>query len=841
MEPKKRTDLTGEFTGTVYSNRNARKGMKTITLKEWIEVIKNNSFEHHVNLYRKLLAEGKIEEARGVKSQLMAFICTAICMDGRKEGDEEGRSCLVMADYDRHDAEWAAGQRDALKTVPWVAASHLTVSCGLRVFIYVPLFPREHFKEYLKVVLHVLDAMVGYKHDPQATNLLRLSYVSHDPDAWCRNPEECTKFPLEEYIQQPTLQPMLPVEAPPTAVAACPTEILEVTCLPACSVEADSSLSVRRCTDTQLDQLLSHFLQYHSLRPGHRNDSFLKLGAYARYCGLTLADLNQLIDILDCLYGDAEYTHARIAQCMNWGYEHSHESGFNQQNVSQTTGVPAGSPWERKSPKSPKSPRGVFGLEKDDKSAEYAGIQLYNNQAIEALCPYFPKDVYDQIPGFLKPILSLTSNKRVEDLRLASLFTVLSAAMPNVRVLVRSKKYSTHLFTFGIGPAASGKSAALEPVRLLSTINKRFQQYNKQLAKEKYVRDQRWNSERLRAQKENREMDLSLAPDDEQDCFTFLGGAQTSRSKLIINLKNAPHGIFIATSELDVLTNCMGSEYGKLSAELRCAAMNEPVSSDFKSDGHAIQVDFPMLAILATGTFDQLVHFLDNMDDGMASRMFILLESNMDQWISWGDSDEEEQQEELDLLYEQATDHLTQIYDYLEKNPTVVSLSKEDRIRADNYFCYFTNQLKEEQHTELLSIIKRAPIHVSRICGILCGIRKAEMGLTERKMIATKEDVTLALHLVSVLIWHTVLATTMLQDKKVHAQRMKPVFLSDTLFAKLQDQFTTNDVFTVCREFTHLSRSSVFKHIKKWVDKSLVVRVEHGVYKKVAKACFPTD
>ena len=154
MCSEKKAKSAEEFTGTVYTNCNAQKGLKTITLQEWIEVIKGDTFKKHVNLYRKLLADGKKDQARAIKTQLMAFICSAICMNGRKEGAEDSRSCVVMADYDNHDAEWAAAQRDALKKIPWVVGSHLTVSCGLRVFVYAPMIPSEHFKEGLADVLY---------------------------------------------------------------------------------------------------------------------------------------------------------------------------------------------------------------------------------------------------------------------------------------------------------------------------------------------------------------------------------------------------------------------------------------------------------------------------------------------------------------------------------------------------------------------------------------------------------------------------------------------------------------------------------------------------------------
>ncbi len=838
MSNTKNNDLVNEFRGTVYANCNAQKGSEILTIQDWIKVIKSDRFKDCVTQYRTLLTEGKTEEARRLKTGLPAFICTACCMNGRKEGQEDSRSCVVMADYDNHDAAWSNTQRDTLKAIRWIIGAHRTVSNGLRVFLYLPVLPKEQFKGGLEFVLSLLDSLVNYPHDRQATNLLRLSFASYDPDAWYREPEECLKYPALAF---PTPEQMAswPLKRPQKDSTAFNKQSERETVHEEDEFDQPNP-AWRHFSDTQLDNLLNRFFAKHSLEPGQRNDSFLKLGAYARFWGASPADLEKLEEIVYRLYGDEEYTPKRIAQCMNWGYEHDKEGDFLHQNVLQKSKTPSEGPARFKSGKSEKSEKSDSDFLPDEendetgKNEEDVNTQLHNDKIINQYCPGFPDEVYELIPDFIKEILSFAPNKRVKDMNLIAFLTVLSAAMPQVRVFVRSKWYSTHMFTVIIAPAGTGKGVAMEPLKLLSKIDENYREMQRSKHIEYKRMQHRWETEVRQAVKEGRDPDYSLEPLEGPQRFSYISSANTSRSQLIIDLQNAPEGIIIATSELDRLTNSMNSDYGKNEGELLAASMNETVDSNYKSDDSLIRADQAKIALLATGTPDQLPRFVGCKAEGMPSRMFTFLVSGNYHIDSWGDVDEEAIIDQKYSLYDKATDKITEIFNYLQKFPTEVLIPESGRRRIDKFLKYYEERINDENLQDLFSIILRMPIHVARICGVLCGLRKAEMGSVARRVYATEEDVTLALELMSVLVLHSCMSTTLLPGhQQVSAQKMTAVFTHERIYNQLPELFTTQDVENLSNECGGPKRSARHTMITQWTERGLILRVQRGKYKKM--------
>ena len=818
-----------EFTGTVFASRMALKGSKILSIQDWIKVIKSDRFKTNIEKYRALLAEGKKEEAHLIKEKLPAFISYATCMNGRKEGEETSHSSILMADYDNHNATWSCGTRDNLKNIPWIVASHRTPSDGLRVFIYVPGLPHERFKEGLHAVLTLLDSIVGYEHDPQATNPLRLSFASYDPDAWYREPEACEGFPIKQFLAEPQLQPA------PQAAAPARSESKEA-----------SAHTGRSLSDTQLDQLLAHFQETHVFAEGGRNNFLVSLGNYAYYQRLSRNDLQQLTNIAIRLFKCKGFNEHRITTAMEWGYDHGHNQKPCRKSVSQngkSTPEANSASSSEYSEYSENSDLEEFFIENAEEDMDEIDVQSLNDIIIEQNCPTFPDNIFDLLPDLIKLILSNTDSKRVRDMDLLSIFTVLSAAMPEVRIHVRDKYYSTNMFSIIIAPAGSGKSVVLKPVSLLSKINEQYRAESLNNLKEYRRQLNRWNYEKRVAEKEGREVNSELEPVEGPRTFSYIASTNTSRSQLIIDLQNAPEGVFIATSELDTLTTSLNSDYGKQNGQLRAIAMNEPVDSNFKGDGHLIRSEFPCLSLLASGTPDQLVGFITDKSDGMPSRILTLLINGNYEYNSWADSVDEEQMDEAAKAYEKATDEVTNIFNFLKEFPTKVIIPKEQRQRADQYLRYYTERLKEEGYQNLLSIPFRASIHIGRFCGILAGIRKAQMGYTGEIIEATEDDMTIALGMVRVLIRHACLSTTMLPEQLMRAQKMKNVFSHETIYKRLADEFTTKDLESLCSRYGGPRESSMYYMMKKWTEKGIIKHVKRGVYTKVDNNLFssPTE
>ena len=218
-----------------------------------------------------------------------------------------------------------------------------------------------------------------------------------------------------------------------------------------------SDPTVRRYTDVQLDDLLTHFLHTHSLTEGSRNHSYLSLGQYARYKSLTYADYERLTEMAHSMYGDSEYTLNRIRECMEWGYNHDEEQQNCKTNYSKTVSVPFPGPEDDPWRKSTKSTKSTMDTAAPENGGQGSDNQCTYDEMVCDTCPDFPDEVYEKLPSFFEPLLENTPSKRDKTLLFMGLIGTISAAMPNVRVLVRDKEYSTNLFFLGIAPAGTGK------------------------------------------------------------------------------------------------------------------------------------------------------------------------------------------------------------------------------------------------------------------------------------------------------------------------------------------------------------------------------------------------
>ena len=154
---------------------------------------------------------------------------------------------------------------------------------------------------------------------------------------------------------------------------------------------------------------------------------------------------------------EAEYALNRIRECMEWGDKHDEERQNCKTNYSKTVSVPFPSPEDDTWRKSTKSTKSTISLVAPEDKGQYIDNQYIYDDMIMDTCLDFPDEMYEKRPSPFELLLEKTSSKRDKTLLFMGLIGTISAAMPNVRVLVRDKEYSTNLFFLGIAPAGRGK------------------------------------------------------------------------------------------------------------------------------------------------------------------------------------------------------------------------------------------------------------------------------------------------------------------------------------------------------------------------------------------------
>ena len=170
---------------TVFTRIFHTQGDSLVELSAWIENVRNGQWKNEVENYRRLMAEGKKQEAASVKEQLPALVPAGNCLRGRYPKCLTNRTGYAMFDMDKMPPDVLRNAFARLKEIPWVAACHVTVSgTGLRIFVCIGVVHPDVYRRAYEIVAHALEQVAGHPCDMQCKDLCRLTLASYDPEAY---------------------------------------------------------------------------------------------------------------------------------------------------------------------------------------------------------------------------------------------------------------------------------------------------------------------------------------------------------------------------------------------------------------------------------------------------------------------------------------------------------------------------------------------------------------------------------------------------------------------------------------------------------------------------------
>jgi hypothetical protein len=191
-----------------YQYARATSPSAKVTLEDFIDGIRSDEYAEKVKMIRDLLAENKKDEVNALKKTLPAISVSGTIREGnRAKAAMEGRfehSGLIQIDLDGKDnPSWSVAEMVVLlKTDPYIQAVFITSSDnGVKGFARIPACIDTHKAAFLGLEAHF--AALGLVIDPSCKDVVRLCFVSHDPEAWLR-PEPALIFPV--VMPEPTLK-----------------------------------------------------------------------------------------------------------------------------------------------------------------------------------------------------------------------------------------------------------------------------------------------------------------------------------------------------------------------------------------------------------------------------------------------------------------------------------------------------------------------------------------------------------------------------------------------------------------------------------------------------------
>ncbi len=399
-----------------------------------------------------------------------------------------------------------------------------------------------------------------------------------------------------------------------------------------------------------------------------------------------------------------------------------------------------------------------------------------------------------QLPTFLEQALSVAPAGETRDMLLLSLLTNCAYALPAMRMLHGRPHhtYSPELLTMIVAPAASGKGIMNYGRLLLQAIEGKN-------GKQVYI------------------------------------PANSSASSLIKVMDEYDgRGIVFAT-EMDTLTQTLRAAYGQFGDLIRCIFEHETVSQLRRQNNEFIEIRSPRIAMLLSGTPNQVAPLLRNRENGLMSRFACYVVNNpMDFDDHVWDVEEEGNIPHESMLYDRLATELGDRYLWMEEAEhecyfylTNNQLKTIKRMFRSEYDCY------SAEFGDLFdATLKRMPVIMKRIGMILAGLRLDMSQPLPERVVCSEEDFQTMLLIGHKLLMHAAMVFQMMPELK--ATPMGEIggnMLQKQFFQMLPTDFTKQDAVKQA-EVLGISVDTMKRWLTKYTQSNDIQRIEQGKYEK---------
>jgi hypothetical protein len=483
---------------------------------------------------------------------------------GRKDSDPHTFNNLILTDIDHISEEQINELMPKIKKSPHVVFACRSVRGeGIHILNYVEVeggINDENFKNVFNATTRLVEHDLNIEADKAVGSISRTMFLNYDEQAYY-NPE------------------------------ATPLDINTAVLLEKIDI---NDLKFQEMTEKEkLTAYLDAAKTNLSWIRGKRHHELVSLVSTLNNAGFDLEDV-----IAECTsrYAQSDFDVEEIESTIRNVYKtYSSQHGTNRKS---------------QQPNKDKGTKGHIDIVQDNNDDFVDEDEILPTKCPEA------DDVRDLIPDyFWDYIIPKNRDKNTRFVVLISFLVAVGAIFRKVRCLVRPNEIATgKLFYIVSGPAASGKSCigrAYEIFRIHADKIESESQEEVQKGKEAY---------------KNWKMCLNKCKEEDCGCGAEPVIPEQIRIKLSLNISSSKlihqmgHNLdfpsLLYTTELD---SNLDMKDNPLSPQLRAGYENEPISSHTHMHGD-VSVNTPSMAILAAGTPAQLVNFLKNKENGLASR-----------------------------------------------------------------------------------------------------------------------------------------------------------------------------------------------------------------------------
>lgn len=765
-----------------------------MTLEEFVKLLRGERWKVQVEEYQRLKASGRETEAKKLKRKLAALVIAGRCDGSHAETNLKQWSGDAMLDVDKCNGR-VSEFLQVLKDTPWVKAAWRSVSYdGLKLVVRVEAESVDEYRmAYALVAWHVAQ-LLAFPCDMSCKNPTRPCFASYDPEAFFRPDTEV--FPWRCFV------------------AEHPDRVGEI--LAELKVKTPAGASGPPVAASgMLHTFFNEFLEQNPFVDGKKNEFLLKLGRIARYKGVGEEELARLKTLaverlagMGCAAGDIP---PRI------------DSGYRYADMNKGPETPAS--------RAHKAQGSPMRYSEPNEGEEEAELEKLEADKLRREVPCLPDELFDRLPDFLKRGLTHVRNKRERDILLLSMITNISGCLPGVRMNYGGMVYSADLYLVALAGSGRGKGVMQLAAILPAAIQEYYDELNRKDEREYRQKLLKWNLEERLAAQEKRVPDLDQCPEMPVERILKVA-PNISKSQLILALEaGGAVGLVMNASELDMISSAMHQEYGKHDDVMRAASQHEEVSSYFKTDHRLVVVSDPHLALCASGTPAQLHKFISSLENGMYSRVAFYVGQ-----AHWEYKSANPGKARLDMraYFKGMGEELLRMFIFLSGSPTEVVFTEEQWKEHTERFRTYLREVVAEDDDSPGAIVLRHGLMMSRIAMVLTALRKCEPQWNTSEWECSDEDFHTAMQIVDVLLEHSLLLSTSMDDTAGRIRPVKAFFKLRPVLKKMPREFTYSELMAAANE-AGLPTASVKRYLLRLVYYQIVEK-EDGKYRKTGKS-----
>ena len=765
-----------------------------MTLEEFVKLLRGERWKVQVEEYQRLKASGRETEAKKLKRKLAALVIAGRCDGSHAETNLKQWSGDAMLDVDKCNGR-VSEFLQVLKDTPWVKAAWRSVSYdGLKLVVRVEAESVDEYRlAYALVAWHVAQ-LLAFPCDMSCKNPTRPCFASYDPEAFFRPDTEV--FPWRRFVTEH------------------PDRVGEI--LAELKVKTPASASKPLVAASgMLHTFFNEFLAQNPFVDGKKNEFLLKLGRIARYKGVGEEELARLKTLaverlagMGCAAGDIP---PRI------------DSGYRYADMNKGPETPAS--------RAHKAQGSLRRYSDSGEEGEEAEIEKFEADKLRRNVPCLPDELFDRLPDFLKRGLTHVRNKRERDILLLSMITNISGCLPGVRMNYGGMVYSADLYLVALAGSGRGKGVMQLAAILPAAIQEYYDELNRKDEREYRQKLLKWNLEERLAAQEKRVPDLDQCPEMPVERILKVA-PNISKSQLILALEaGGSVGLVMNASELDMISSAMHQEYGKHDDVMRAASQHEEVSSYFKTDHRLVIVSDPHLALCASGTPAQLHKFISSLENGMYSRVAFYVGQ-----APWEYKSANPGKVRLDMraYFKGMGEELLRMFIFLSGSSTEVIFTEEQWKEHTERFRTYLREVVAEDDDSPGAIVLRHGLMMSRIAMVLTALRKCEPQWNTSEWKCSDEDFHTAMQIVDVLLEHSLLLSTSMDDTAGRIRPIKAFFKLRPILRTMPREFTYSELMAAANE-AGLPTASVKRYLLRLVYYQIVEK-EDGKYRKTGKS-----